>query len=273
LQKKQARQCRRLPPLNASYELGPVLGEGYQSQVSIVTDRATGESLVARFDCKRPLLAAAQATTGVVPKRRLLGVGTDRNLAVGKLTQRGPHMMQLRDVVCQDRQVVPVFTRCAGKPLEALFPADSCPKVSLAEFRAITKQLIEAVGYMAQNGFWHRDLMSPNILWDADTQKLCIIDFGHAEQFPKSWGPLEAMASTKARRRVEKFVYAKISRLWSGLGNLKAPREDTWAVASITAMLLSVPAPLNATPHARGMKGKRWQHGDYVVSSVVLVLC
>lgn len=46
------------------------------------------------------------------------------------------------------------------------------------EGKIIFRQLIQAVGYLHQKGIAHRDLKLDNVLYDSQTQKIKLIDFG-----------------------------------------------------------------------------------------------
>lgn len=76
------------------------------------------------------------------------------------------------------RHVHLVMELCPGMPLyhhvkkmpDRKMPEDTC--------KVIFRQLVMGIGFMHEKGKAHRDLKLDNVLWDAETQKIKIIDFG-----------------------------------------------------------------------------------------------
>ena len=69
---------------------------------------------------------------------------------------------------------------CPGMPL--FHHVKKLPEQRMSEdnCRVIFRQLMLGVGYMHSRGKAHRDLKLDNILYDPETQRIKIIDFGFA---------------------------------------------------------------------------------------------
>lgn len=86
--------------------------------------------------------------------------------------------MRLYEVIDTRTHVHLVMELCAGMPI--FHVVKKLPEQRMSEdlCRIIFRQLMLAVGYMHSRGKAHRDLKLENILFDPETKKIKIIDFG-----------------------------------------------------------------------------------------------
>jgi serine/threonine protein kinase len=89
-----------------------------------------------------------------------------------------PNIMRLHEVIDQRTQVHLVMECCPGMPLFHHLKKLKDKRMGEQQCKEIMRQLALGVGYMHCCGKVHRDLKLDNILYDSETQKIKIIDFG-----------------------------------------------------------------------------------------------
>ena len=90
--------------------------------------------------------------------------------------------MRLFEVVDQRTHVHLVMELCHGQSLFHHTKKLHEQRMPVAECKEVFRQLMLGVGYMHSRGIAHRDLKLDNILLNADTKKIKIIDFGFASE-------------------------------------------------------------------------------------------
>lgn len=94
------------------------------------------------------------------------------------------------------------------------------------EIRFIISEILNGIGYVHKQGFFHRDLKPDNLLWDKNYQKLKIADFGLAREI-RSRPPYTEYISTRWYRAPEIILRHQF---------YNSP-VDIWAVGCIMAEL------------------------------------
>ena len=95
------------------------------------------------------------------------------------------NIMSLWEVIDQRTQVHLVMELCRGMPLYHHVKKLPDQKMSEHQCKLIFKQLVQAVQYMHSQNKAHRDLKLDNILFDAETQQIKVIDFGFSLEISK----------------------------------------------------------------------------------------
>eukprot|EP00873_Tetraselmis_striata_P009754 jgi/Tetstr1/430018/TSEL_019879.t1 len=197
------------------YQLGRCLGVGAFSTVRLATDRATGE----QWACK---IVTEEAERELL----LQEVHILRQLD-------HPNLLNYREHFDEFEHLYIVTEYLPGTDL--LTSVLDRGSYSEEDSRELMHQVLSALAYLNSKGIAHRDLKLNNIVCDADSTKLKIIDFGLADQlsdqktsFIEACGTPVVLAPEVAFQRPYR------------------PSCDVWAAGVILFTLLSGDYPFQA---------------------------
>lgn len=109
-------------------------------------------------------------------------------------------MLKLHESIETSDRIYLVMEYLRGKSLAKVLAEDSGPehKLSAAQSLRILKQLCLALSLLSDEGISHRDIKLENIIFDPDSSRVTLIDFGFAVQsflpLTKQCGSLMFMA-------------------------------------------------------------------------------
>lgn len=150
--------CAGLKDFNAEYKLMKKLGKGVHGTGIEVLNLLTNNTGVLKINKGMPMN------------------GTDKTIKYANLTRLIPNLMRLEDIVCYKGRIMPVWERCQGSKLDRELLSESCVKQSNETVWNVVKHLANATASLMLNGFVHTDLCPKNVIFDARTNRLCLID-------------------------------------------------------------------------------------------------
>nr|XP_021322741.1 uncharacterized protein LOC101884995 [Danio rerio] len=179
------------------YDVGKILGSGAYGTVKLVTRRFDGQKVAVKFlkkntwdkfiyvpGCAKPLVAEVAL-----------------NLLLRK--SQSPHIVQMIDWFEEPEKYILIMEY--PDPCETLETFINGKGGSLGETvaRGLFRQVVLAAKHCADQGIFHKDIKSDNILINTDTLQLKLIDFGCSELImnPTSinheWAMKEAICSLR----------------------------------------------------------------------------
>jgi serine/threonine protein kinase len=162
LQKLRPQTCQKFKDISRYSSTGTLIGTGAYGEVYLVKDKSeAGDVKAVRKD-----ILFSEPTVGL--HRNFV----DETSLLSSIDL--PTVVNLQNVeLLQDRAVL--YQNYGGRSLSE-FHFDEI------EAKPIIFSLITTVFSLASRGILHGDLKPENVLYNEETQKICLIDFGHAHQ-------------------------------------------------------------------------------------------
>eukprot|EP01097_Dermamoeba_algensis_P007272 TRINITY_DN4566_c0_g1_i1.p1 TRINITY_DN4566_c0_g1~~TRINITY_DN4566_c0_g1_i1.p1 ORF type:complete len:347 (+),score=61.97 TRINITY_DN4566_c0_g1_i1:103-1143(+) len=150
-----------LNPLNLSYELTEFIGSGAFATVWKASHKETGAEVAIK------VIEKNNKSTPFLENERRVWEAMDH-----------PYVVKLLEVIDVPSYYIFIseYIPSAGNLYQVMRKLGR-PFTS-EETRKIFRQVLEAVAYMHQRGYAHRDLKLENILWDESSQTIKLLDFG-----------------------------------------------------------------------------------------------
>ncbi|KAL0415605.1 UNVERIFIED_CONTAM: Cyclin-dependent kinase G-2 [Sesamum latifolium] len=190
------------------YDYLNVISHGSYGIVYRARDKKTGE-----------IVAMKQELNG-------LSRSTLREIEILMSLPRHPAIVEFKGVVVDDWNRVFIVIEHVEDDLKGIMKGRKHP-LSPNEVKCMTKQLLEGVKFLHENGVMHRDLKPSNILINRKGH-LKICDFGLSRQFESEWGSYSPRVGTLWYRAPE--ILAEVETYSTAI--------DMWSVGCIMAELL-----------------------------------
>ena len=145
------------------FKVGKILGQGAFGKTYLVTDSDGKTSAIKVLDKSNPRCN----TENLIRESRMQA----------KVTH--PHVVTVHEMAETDKSFLIRMDLASGCEAEKAAKGNGLPP---AEFQEAKKQLLSGLKACHAAGVYHHDLKPENLLWDAKTKTLKIIDFGFAKE-------------------------------------------------------------------------------------------
>jgi eukaryotic-like serine/threonine-protein kinase len=167
-----------------------------------------------------------------------------------------PHIVKIRDVCKEENLWCMVMEYIKGRNLEQYVEYEKI--LSEQEALNYTRQISDALTYIHQQGFLHRDVKPANIMLSEDNARAVLVDFGLVREF--------SQGKTKTHTTYKTDGFAPIEQ-----DEMRAKRgayTDVYALAATLYYLLTGKVPIPSKYRAYAELPSPHQHNDGITDRV-----
>ena len=158
-----------------------------------------------------------------------------------------PNIVRLEEIFFEENKWILVMEFLPGF-VELFEYTAQTGHMSVKHARNVTKQLVDAVNYLATLGIDHRDIKDENILYNPTTKQMKLIDFGSASLIPET--PYTKLQGTDVYIPPEYFRHGVYSSL----------PATSWAVGCLVYVLLNGDCPFDTTQEVKEYKKLKFRN-------------
>ncbi|KAL6069519.1 CAMK/RAD53 protein kinase Cds1 [Balamuthia mandrillaris] len=216
--------AERRPSVNGNYTMLHLLGKGATGEVKLAQDRRDGKYYAVKVVDKRGLTKEQQ-------------IRISREYSIMKHVQH-PNLVRLVEVIENPVETCIVMDYASGGDLYTHIVSSERGRLTEDEARRIFVQIGEALLYMHNSGFVHRDVKPENILLGLDGKAL-LGDMGYGTMWNNKTLTDTACGS---------LFYASPEIVSVG-GTYKGPEVDVWSLGCVLYVMTTGTLPFHeATP-------------------------